>query len=220
MHFDGKRGLRVKRNQIFSVGHSTHSLADFVELLNSAKITAIADVRSSPWSRYNPQFNRSELKASLRSTGIDYRFYGKQLGGRPTKPSLFHGSVADYEAMAITHEFVEGLDMVLAGAAKHRLALMCSEHDPLDCHRCLLVSRVLAERGMAIGHILSNGEIISQNQIEQKLLAMSGRDKEDFFVPRTERLKAAYRDRSLKVAYTERESDPVDENEMLDVKYG
>lgn len=206
--------------RILTLGHSTHSLERFFELLKRSAVTAIADVRSSPWSRHNPQFNRSELKSSLRSVGIDYRFYGKQLGGRPSDPSLFHGSTADYEAMARTKEFGDGLNMVLAGAAKHQIALMCSEHDPLDCHRCLLVGRSLAERGAVVGHILSNAEIISQQKIEEKLLAMSGRSTDDFFVPRPEQLSAAYRDRSLKVAYSEVEVGQVEGNEFVEVRYG
>jgi uncharacterized protein (DUF488 family) len=205
---------------ILTIGHSRHSIDAFKELLKFSGVTAIADVRSSPWSRHNPQFNRSDLKLSLRSARIDYRFYGKQLGGRPTDPSLFHGPTADYEAMARTREFNDGIDMVLSGAAKHQIALMCSEHDPIDCHRCLLVGRALAERGAAMGHILANGEIISQEQVENKLLAMSGRTSKDFFVPLAEQLNAAYRERSLKVAYAERTYEPNDTDEMIDVKYG
>jgi uncharacterized protein (DUF488 family) len=207
-------------SDIFTIGHSTNSIERFIGMLRDAQITAIADVRSSPWSRHNPHFNRPDLKSSLRSCGIDYRFYGKQLGGRPTDPSLFHGSTADYEAMARTSEFGEGLGMVLAGSAKHRLALMCSEHNPLDCHRCLLVGRALAERGAPVRHILSDGAIVSQQQIEEQLLALSGRSTEDFFVPRTEQLRAAYRDRSLKVAYSEAGAEHPEEDEMVEVRYG
>jgi uncharacterized protein (DUF488 family) len=205
---------------ILTIGHSRHSINAFIELLNMRGVTAIADVRSSPWSRHNPQFNRADLKVSLRSAHIDYRFYGKQLGGRPSDPSLFHGSIADYEAMARTQEFKDGLEMVLAGASKHRIALMCSEHDPLDCHRCLLVGRALAERGASMGHILADGQIISQVHVEDKLLAMSGRTSKDFFVPLAEQLNAAYRERSHKVAYAERVYEAHDTDEMMDVKYG
>lgn len=207
-------------NHILTVGHSNHSLERFFELLKRSAVTAIADVRSSPWSRHNPQFNRSTLKCSLRSVGIEYRFYGKQLGGRPSDPSLFHGSTADYVAMAQTQEFGDGLSMVLAGSTKHRIALMCSEHDPLDCHRCLLVGRALADRGALVSHILSNAEIVSQQKIEEKLLVLSGRGADDFFVPRSEQLSAAYRDRSLKVAYSEVGADHLEENEVVESRYG
>lgn len=207
-------------SDIFTIGHSTNSIERFIGMLREANISAIADVRSSPWSRHNPHFNRPDLKSSLRSFGIDYRFYGKQLGGRPADPSLFHGSTADYEAMALTAEFGEGLEMVLAGSAKHRLALMCSEHNPLDCHRCLLVGRALAERGAAVRHILSEGAVVAQQQIEEELLAMSGRSTEDFFVPRSEQLRAAYRDRSLKVAFSDAGAEHPDLDELAEVRYG
>lgn len=206
--------------EILTIGHSTLPIEKFLELLASAQVTAIADVRSSPWSRFNPQFNRDELKQTLEANGITYRFYGRQLGGRPRHPSLFHGGTADYEAMAQTAEFADGLKMVIDGAKKHRLALMCSEHDPLDCHRCLLVGRALAEHGASVGHILSSGETKSQDQIEETLLAMSGRDSDDFFAPRLERLKAAYRDRSLRVAYAERTATSPDDQDFQEASYG
>lgn len=206
--------------EILTIGHSTLPLEQFLALLASAKVTAIADVRSSPWSRFNPQFNRDQLKQSLKANAIAYRFFGRQLGGRPSDPSLFYGATADYEAMARTIEFAEGLKLVLDGAKKHRVALMCSEHDPLDCHRCLLVGRSLTERGSSVRHILSNGETKSQNQIEDTLLSMSGRDCDDLFAPRSERLNAAYRERSLRVAYAERQSASIDDQDFQKALYG
>jgi hypothetical protein len=93
------------------------------------------------------------------------------------------------------------------GARKYRVALMCAEQDPLDCHRCLLVARALGERGAQVRHILSDGQIASQAEIEDKLLAMSGRAHEDLFASREERLAAAYRERAHKVAYAEAAPD-------------
>ena len=108
---------------------------------------AVADVRSSPYSRHSPHFSRDELRAELRSEGISYVFLGNELGGRPKDRRFYCEGVADYEKMAQTPEFKTGLDRVIEGARKYRIALMCSEHDPLDCHRCLLVGRALAQRG-------------------------------------------------------------------------
>lgn len=189
--------------EIFTIGHSTHTLGHFIKLLTDASVTAVADVRSSPFSKYSPHFNREELKESLQEVEIDYRFYGKYLGGRPKTKSLYKHGVADYEAMALTTEFLQGLDLVMAGAEKHRMALMCSEHDPLECHRCLLVGRALAERGIAIKHILSDGRIESQTEIENRLLSLSGRNEDDLFASKEDRLTAAYREHSKKVAYVE-----------------
>jgi uncharacterized protein (DUF488 family) len=189
--------------EVLTVGHSTHSWEEFVALLRSAGVTAVADVRTSPYSRHFPHFNRDELREELRLDGISYVFLGKELGGRPAERKFYCDGIADYEKMASATEFSTGLDRVVEGAKKYRVALMCSEHDPLDCHRCLLVGRALAERGVRVSHILSNGKIVSHTKIEDKLLEISGRSADDFFAPRADRLVAAYRDRARKVAFTE-----------------
>jgi uncharacterized protein (DUF488 family) len=204
---------------VFSVGHSTHSIDKFLQLLKNAGITGVADVRSSPWSKHCPHFSRPALKASLRDDGIDYRFFGRQLGGRPADASLYEHGVADYEAMARTSLFEEGIARVLAGSKKHRLALMCSEHDPLDCHRCLLVGRALWERGTSVSHLLSDESVQTQEDIEERLLKLSGQMNGDFFAPHSERLSSAYRDRSRRVAYAERPAIYPSEWEALDVQY-
>jgi hypothetical protein len=102
---------------------------------------------------------------------------------------------------------VNGLKRVIEGAKKFRVALMCSEHEPLDCHRCLLVGRALSREGVRLSHILGDRSLISQEQIEEKLLDLAGRSNEDLLMTASERLSAAYRDRSLKVAYIEPPSD-------------
>ena len=188
---------------IYSIGHSTHSEEQFSALLKQADVNAIADVRSSPSSRHFPHFSQSELKRWLRQDSVSYVFLGKELGGRPSSPSLFRNGVADYEAMAATRMFADGLERLIKGAESHRVAMMCSEHDPLDCHRCLLVARQLAERGLTVGHILPRGEISSHEQIEERMLKLEGLNADDFFAPRPERLANAYRQRNMKVAYSE-----------------
>ncbi len=188
---------------IYSIGHSTHSPERFSALLHLAGVNAIADVRSSPFSRHFPHFSLGELKKWLRQDGVSYVFLGKELGGRPGNPALFCNGVADYEAMAATSEFAEGVERLINGAKNHRIAMMCSEHDPLDCHRCLLVARRLAKRGMTVGHIMPRGEILNQEQIEERLLKIEGLGAEDLFTPRPERLANAYRQRNMKVAYSE-----------------
>ena len=173
-----------------------------------AGVTAVADVRTAPYSRHFPQFNSDALKGELGLDGIAYSFLGKELGGRPKGRQFYCDGVADYEKMAGTEEFRQGLDRVVEGAKKYRIALMCSEHDPLDCHRCLLVGRALAKRGVAVKHILPNGGIMEHAQIEDHLLKMSGRETDDMFAPREERLAAAYRERARKVAFAESKLGP------------
>jgi uncharacterized protein (DUF488 family) len=188
---------------IWTIGHSSHSYEQFLTLLRGADITAVADVRSSPYSRHSPHFNAATLKADLKRDLVVYSFLGKELGGRPQSRELFTDGVADYERMAETAEFRQGLDRIIEGARAFRVALMCSEHDPLDCHRCLLVARALGERDLNVSHVLSDGRQRTQFEIEEILLMNAGHDKsqDDLFASRSERLTAAYRHRARKVAY-------------------
>jgi uncharacterized protein (DUF488 family) len=194
--------------EVLTIGHSNHPFEHFLALLRSAGVTAIADVRTAPYSRQQPHFNRDEVRDELRLNGISYVFLGKELGGRPAGRQFYCDGVADYETMAEASAFSEGLDRVIDGARTYRIALMCSEHNPLDCHRCLLVGRALAGRGVRVGHILSDGSTIVHAEIEDKLLEISGRDNRDLFAERTERLAAAYRDRARKVAFADPQPGP------------
>jgi uncharacterized protein (DUF488 family) len=193
----------VERAEVLTIGHSTLPYETFSNLLRRANVTAIADVRSAPYSRQFPQFNKENLSAELRTDGVAYVFLGQELGGRPRDRSYYSNGIADYERMSQSQEFKIGLDRVIEGAKNHRIALMCSERDPLDCHRCLLVGRALAERGLRVSHILSDGSIVNQAKIEEVLLKRFDQNVDDLFVSRSERLAAAYRERARKVAYTE-----------------
>ena len=133
---------------ILTIGHSRHSLERFLSLLETAQVSVVADVRSAPVSRFSPHFNKNVLSASLAGQGIDYVFLGQALGGRPERPEMYTQGRADYEKMAASPEFRAGLAQLIETAEQHRLVAMCSEADPLDCHRCLLVGRALAESGV------------------------------------------------------------------------
>jgi uncharacterized protein (DUF488 family) len=194
--------------EIFTIGHSTLPYERFIALLRHAGVDAVADVRTSPFSRHFPQFNRDNLKSELRLDGVSYVFLGRELGGRPRDQMLYRDGVADYEKMATCEAFGKGLERVVDGAKRYRIALMCSEHDPVDCHRCLLVSRALAKKGVRVSHIMSDGTFASHAQIEDRLLELAGRGSDDLFAPPEERLAAAYRDRARKVAFAEPQPTP------------
>jgi uncharacterized protein (DUF488 family) len=179
---------------VFSMGHSNHDWSTFKRLLETADIGAVADVRSSPSSRL-PHFNRAALKDRLNATGIAYVFLGLELGGRPNG-----GLVPDYEMMAASPLFAEGIAQVEQIAPRTRLALMCSEHEPLTCHRCLLVGRRLVERGVAVAHILRDGTIEPNEVTEDRLLALTRQTERDLFTSCVDRLTAAYRAQGLKIA--------------------
>ncbi|WP_158213723.1 DUF488 family protein [Sphingopyxis witflariensis] len=191
-------------SEILSVGHSSQSYSAFAMLLKNEGVTAIADVRSSPFSKHYPQYNRTQLKAALAEDKISYVFLGRELGGRPNHPHLYTHGIADYEKMARTSSFETGLQRLERGAERFRIAMMCSEHDPLDCHRCLLVGRALTERGHVVRHIVQASTPIVQDQIEQWLLEQAGKIHDDMFAPYQVRLEEAYRERANKVAFIER----------------
>ncbi len=178
---------------VYTIGHSSHEWAQFAALLGTSKITALADARSSPSSRY-PHFSRAALKARLNACGIAYLFMGVELGGRPKC-----GGPADYEQMATNPLFIAGLDRVEELASRSRLVLMCSEHEPLECHRCLLVGRRLVERGFDVEHILRDGTIEPHAATEDRLLKLTRQTESDLFASRADRLARAYRNQNLKL---------------------
>jgi uncharacterized protein (DUF488 family) len=188
---------------VLSIGHSTLDYEQFVARLKAAGVTAIADVRTSPFSRNFPHYNRDILKDALSRDGIAYVFLGRELGGRPIGREYYTNGVADYVKMATSDDFCSGLDRVEQGSRKYRIAMMCSERSPLDCHRCLLVGRALVGRGVNVEHILGDDKIIGQNEIEQQLLAMAGKHEDDMFASPAERLNDAYTERARKVAFAE-----------------
>jgi uncharacterized protein (DUF488 family) len=192
--------MREPALEILTIGHSSLNYEGFVELLRAQHVSAVADVRSAPASRRYPHFNRESLRAALDRDGVAYAFLGAELGGRPRDPGLYTNGVADYEKMAKAAEFARGVERVLEGAQKFRVALMCSERDPLDCHRCLLVARALAERSVAVGHILSDGEVLPHAHIEDRLLGAAGLAS-DLLLSRDQALALAYRKRSSKAAF-------------------
>jgi uncharacterized protein (DUF488 family) len=186
---------------LFSIGHSNIPAERFVALLRDAGVEAVADVRSTPFSRRFPWFSAKALAATLKRHDMAYLPYGKGLGGRPADASLYRDGVADYEAMAQRPEFLAALDRLIADAARHRACLMCAEREPLDCHRCLLVTRALAERGLAVGHILHDGTVEPHTATEQRLLTLCQQADDLFVTGQRERLAAAYRHRARAVAY-------------------
>jgi uncharacterized protein (DUF488 family) len=160
---------------LFTIGHSNHSLADFLSLLERHGITAVADVRSHPVSRRNPHFNREELEPALRQLGIVYVFLGAELGGRPGQPSLYDADGRlNYERMRTTDLAQRGLERLDAARQKFTVALMCSEEDPLDCHRGLMIAPALIERGVMLAHIRGDGTLEPMSVMEERLVAETG----------------------------------------------
>ena len=176
---------------IKTIGHSNHPLERFLDLLKGGGVKLLVDVRSMPYSRRFPQFGRERLVQSLSAAGILYRYEGAALGGKPKDG-------AGYEALAERPEFKEALDRLIAGSADTTLCLMCAEKEPLDCHRTVLVARRLAERGVAVEHLLADGGTRAHDDVEETLLARNA--GADLFEDRAGQLARAYdaRERAMK----------------------
>ncbi len=164
--------VESKSNILYTIGHSNHKIEDFIALLNRYEVTCIADVRSAPYSRYCPQFNKDALAAALEAAGIAYMFLGRELGGRPRDHSCYEGGCVNFQRIAERKEFKRGLECLLENASKHRIALMCAEKDPLECHRTIFVSRHLKKYDLHIKHILADGNIENHTEAERRLVGM------------------------------------------------
>lgn len=188
---------------VFTIGHSNLEFAKFVALLKQHDVQAVADVRSSPYSQFNPQFNREPLQRALREQGISYVFLGEELGARRSEPECYVNGRADDALIAGTPAFIRGVDRITQGAAKMRVAMMCAEKDPLDCHRCILVAPRLRDRGIEVRHILSDGTLESHEQAETRLAQLFDLPERELFRSSGEIVAEAYRLQGEKIAYQE-----------------
>lgn len=194
--------------EIFTVGHSTHTIDRFIDLLLRHKIEVVADVRSSPFSKFNPQFNRQELQDSLKGSGIRYVFLGRELGARSDDLACYVADKVQYDRLAKTSLFQSGLDRVVEGTNDYRIALMCAEKDPLDCHRTILVARELLRRGLSITHILENGVSESHPDSINRLVNSLGMSLDDMFKSQQEIVDDAYAMQANRIAYDQSERQP------------
>jgi hypothetical protein len=193
-------------NPVFTIGHSNHSIESFLDLLLKHDVKAIADVRSMPASRHNPQFNQVLLRQTLRRNGIDYVFLGKELGARSEDRSCYLNGRVQYARLAQTGLFKSGLARVMKGSAKYNLALMCSEKEPLDCHRTILVSRELARKGVKVFHIHGDGRLETHEDSIERLLGITHVPDQDMFVPREKLIELALGKQEERIAYVERDA--------------
>ena len=191
---------------IYTVGHSNHTSEAFVTLLRTHGVTALADVRSAPYSRFNLQFNRETLARALEAQGIRYVFLGRELGARPDDPGCYEEGRVRYARLARTAVFRRGLDRVADGARRHRLALMCAEKEPLDCHRTILVARELVRRGIDVAHILADGRIEPHDDTVERLLARHRLAEPDLFASRAERIERAYDAQAERIAWVDEDA--------------
>ena len=186
---------------VLTVGHSNHPLEAFLALLRQHGVAVLADVRSAPHSRFNPHFNRKALEGSLEAVGIEYAFLGRALGGRPDDPSCYEDGRVRYDRLARTTLYREGIERLIEGTERKRIALMCAEKEPLDCHRTILVGRSLVERGVTVAHILADGLLEPHDETMDRLLASMGLPRGDLLQSREELIEDALAHRERRVAF-------------------
>lgn len=188
---------------LFTVGHSKHSAGAFVALLKKHDITAIADVRSDPYSKFNPQFNRESIQNVLGEHTISYVFLGQELGARRDERECYVDGKARYDLIAKTPAFARGLERIRNGMRTHRVALMCAERDPVTCHRMILVTRHLRSASSAISHIREDGTAEPSHQAEARLVELFFPDGRDLFRSRHDLVEEAYDLQAARIAFVE-----------------
>jgi uncharacterized protein (DUF488 family) len=162
---------------LLTIGHSDRDFEGLIWTLSQADVTAVADVRSSPYSGRVPQFNREVLQAALVRAGVSYLYLGDLIGGRPESPEMYdEQGRALYYKLATSEAFLSGVERLETGADDNSIAIMCSEGDPTECHRHLLIARVLVGRGSAVTHILRDDTLVDYWDITQPTLALNGED--------------------------------------------
>jgi uncharacterized protein (DUF488 family) len=195
----------MSNEQLFTIGHSNHSIERFSALLEEVHITAVADVRSSPYSRMNPQFNRESLEKTLKEQGIRYVFLGDELGGRIADRACYEEGRVKYERVAKTDSFQSALARVRKGAQSFRLALLCAEKEPLRCHRTLLVARALEAQGVSVFHILPDGRLESHAESMNRLLDLLGLGQPELYRTKDDLIDLACAIQEERVAFTPEE---------------
>jgi len=195
--------METDKPVLYTIGHSVHPIESFIKILQLNRIEAVADVRSSPYSKFTPQFNRESLKESLKRAGIHYVFLGDELGARRTEPECYEENKVIYRKVSNLPAFQRGVSRLKEGAVKMRVAIMCAEKDPLTCHRTVLVAHFSRRFFSNTLHILEDGNIENREEADYRLLREYKLDKEDFFSSYGERLELAYAKRAEKIAYEE-----------------
>ena len=188
---------------VCTIGHSTHTIERFVDLLRQHGVTVIADVRSVPYSRMQPQFNREAVMRMLETCGIAYMFLGKELGARTDDKTCYENGRVQYRRLAMTAAFHAGIGRVCTESENRRIALMCAEREPLACHRTLLVGRELMAVGTPVAHIHADGHVEPHAEAMRRLLQIFGLPEQDLFRTQADLIEEACARQEERVAYVD-----------------
>lgn len=187
--------------EIYTIGYSKFNIKDFIDTLKKNSINAIADVRSSPFSKFKPEFNKDNLAKELNKLNIRYVFLGDYCGARVNDESCYINGKADYKLISKSKKFQEGLKRIRNGVQKYRIALMCAESDPITCHRDILICRNLKSPDLKIKHIINADKIELNEESEKRLIDLFKLNQNELFNDRKDLIEEAYNKQSLIIAY-------------------
>lgn len=160
----------MKPTPIYTIGYGSREIDDFLALLLSYQIRYLIDVRTSPYSKYKPEFSKSALQNFLESRGIRYLFMGDTLGGQPKDPACYTNGKVDYRKVARQAFFEAGIQRLHKASRQGKnVVLMCSEGKPENCHRAKLIGKALTSDGIEVLHIDEQDQIITQEQVLYRL---------------------------------------------------
>lgn len=198
------------KNVLYTIGHSNHTIERFIKLLKQHKINCIVDVRSNPYSRYNEQFNRENIKIQLNQNGIYYIFMGEEFGARRKEKELYTiDGYLDFEKTVKSSKFLNGVERIKEGLKRNfNIAIMCTEKNPIDCHRNIMIAKYFYDIGYEVKNILENGEIVEQQEINRQLVDNYFPDRNQIsFLPEKnldnydELVKKAYKLKNKEIGY-------------------
>lgn len=157
---------------IYSIGYSSTKFVDFLDILKKYKISTLIDVRTNPISRFVPEYRKENLEKALKQANIGYIFLGNLLGGKPENPSYYTPEgYWNYNVIIQSMEFKEGIETLLDLAERETIVLMCSEFDPAQCHRALVIGRyLLSYHNIAINHLMGKWVQVDQRALEESLI--------------------------------------------------
>jgi len=195
--------------EVFTIGYSSFKITDFVAALQQYNIKCLVDVRSLPYSQYRSEYNKDTLAEELKKYKIMYRNYAKEFGARQEARVFYDGDgILDFEIFIKSDEFQSGIEKIKKGIdLGYSFALMCAEKDPINCHRAIMVGQGLKKAGFSVKHIKSDGTIETQESLEQRLLDMyfKDRDQISLFSDETESedvlIEKTYRLRNKEIGY-------------------
>lgn len=191
----------MQQETLFTIGHSSRTWTEFATLLRRRGIDLVFDIRSSPYSKYAPHFDKDAISQGFHAVGIDYAFFGQELGGRPDNSKCYVEGRVQYPLVAKTPAFLRGIQHLTTQSRGRRAVIMCSEKDPITCHRMLLVSRFLRNESQQIVHVIDEATAEPQVDAERRLLRTVGLPEEDLFSSFDELVAEAYDRQASRVAY-------------------